>query len=144
MRYTKKLLKGSFEKGKIGLGYLKAVANKETAPVLFVKGGGASDFVHWMDQLFDDSIVLDKKTFEKEQDTLSNKLVIVEGVRKLRDNTIEAAMNCRKRGVNVVVGLKQHPKILDYVVDPSFKLIEVMDFNSEIYEEIQKVRKKIG
>ena len=124
MKYTKKLLKGSFAKGKEGLEYLKVIASNQTAPVLFVKGEGTGNFLGWMNQLFADSITVDKKTFEKEYNNLSNRLIIVRDVKKLRDGTIEAAMNCRKRGINVVVGLTEHPKILDYVVDPSFKLIE--------------------
>ncbi len=144
MKNTKKLLKSSFEKGKFGLEYLRTVAARQMAPVLFVKGENSDAFIEWLHQLFDDSIIIAKKDFEKNHETLTNSVILVNDVRKLRDDTVEAAMSCRSRGLNVVVSLSQHPKILDYVVDPSFKLIEVMEFSAEIHEEIDKVRKKIS
>jgi hypothetical protein len=144
MKHTKKLLKGTFEKSKEGLSYLKALYDQQSAPVLFVKGDASDNFAQWMSALFPDSQLLDRKEFEKQQENLRGKLVIVTGVNRLKDDTVDAAMACRKRGINVIVSLSQHPKILDYVSDPAFKIIEVNELSTvEMQEEIEKVRKKI-
>ena len=125
MKHSKKALKSIFGSQSEGLRYMEAVLSNEKSPVLFAKGPGADDFADWMSHFMSNHALLDHDTFNQSHAARNEPLLIVKGVDEIHDGTVQAAVAARDGMKNVVIASKKHPKILDYVSDPAFKIIHV-------------------
>ena len=131
MKSTKKVLKHIFGSHSDGLKYIESIISNEKSPILFAEGPGAQHFAEWMSSVMSDHAMLDHQTFNDSHHTKSESLLIVKDVDEIHDGTVRAAVAARDNYKNVVIASNKHPKILDFVNDPSFQVIYVDNLDLE-------------
>ena len=139
MKNTKKALKAIFESDDKGLAYLQRMANNQTTPILFISGAGANAFADWAAQIHGGAsfISIDELIAGKG----SGSLLIIKNGDDFTDPAIQAALNARSNGKNLIVATNEQPKAIAYVRDTSFVSLYTDTFNaSDMGGEIAEVR----
>lgn len=126
MKHTKKALKSVFGDPTEALDYLQKVMRNQSAPILFVSGATADEFASWVANVHGNASnssvdgLIDGKA--------SGPLVIIKSASDITDPAIQAALDAKRNGTNLIIASKERPKVLAYVKDPSFMSVYSDDF----------------